>query len=174
MTDSSQEPFRFRRKVPEGEDRERLVCDDCGFIHYINPKIVVGSVATWADRILLCKRAIEPRRGYWTLPAGFLEEEETTEQGAVREAQEEANARIKIDALLAIYNVPRISQVQLFYTARLMDADVKPGIESEEAQLFAWDEIPWSELSFPTVHWALQHHKKVQGLDAFPPFTNPD
>ena len=131
--------------VPEGDERERLVCTDCGFINYINPKIVVGAVVTWEDKFLLCKRAIEPRIGYWTLPAGFMEEGESTQDGAAREAWEEANARIEIGPLLGVYNIPRISQVQMIYRARLLSPDVSPGIESEDVGLFTWDEIPWDE-----------------------------
>src|SRR5690606_12096122 len=110
--------YPFRRTVPPGDDRERHVCADCGWIHYVNPRIVVGSVCTYEGRFLLCRRDIEPRRGYWTLPAGFLEEGESAEAGAAREALEEANARLAIDALLGVYSIPRISQVQLMYRAR--------------------------------------------------------
>ena len=107
------------RRIPDGDDRERLVCPDCGFISYENPKVVVGSVALWDDTILMCRRAIPPRVGYWTLPAGYLETGETTEAGAVRGAWEEARAQIEIDTLLAVYNIPRISQVQMIYRAIL-------------------------------------------------------
>src|SRR5678816_2859720 len=107
--------FPFDRRVPEGDTRERLVCRDCGFIHYQNPTIVVGSVATWDGRVLLCRRAIEPRVGYWTIPAGFLEQQETPEEGAMREAREEAGAEIEIDGLLGVYSVARISQIHLLY-----------------------------------------------------------
>ena len=120
-------PDHFSRRMPEGDNRERLVCDSCGFVSYENPKLVVGSVCTWGDRILLCKRAIEPRRGFWTLPAGYLEVREATSDGAAREAWEEAMARIEIDALLAVYNIPRISQVQVIYRARLLSPDVAAG-----------------------------------------------
>jgi ADP-ribose pyrophosphatase YjhB (NUDIX family) len=145
------------REIPAGEDRERLVCPDCGFIAYENPKIVVGSVCRWDERILLCRRAIEPRIGFWTLPAGYLELHESTQAGAIREAFEEATARIAIDGLLAVYDVPHISQVQLMYRAHLLSPDITPGIESLEVGLFAWDEIPWTELAFPSVEWALHH-----------------
>ena len=161
-------------RVPEGDDRDRLVCDRCGFINYMNPKIVVGSVPIWGSKFLLCRRAIEPRRTFWTLPAGFLEEHETTEAGARREAQEEACADIEIEALLAVYNIPRISQVQLIYKARLKNPDVAPGIESLEVGLFAWEDIPWRELAFPSVYWALNHHRQVEDKSAFAPFTNPE
>src|SRR5882724_11430927 len=118
------------RMVPPGDNRERLVCGDCGFILYDNPKIVVGSVVRLDHRYLLCKRAIEPRLGFWTLPAGYLELNETTEAGAQREAWEEATAKIRIEGLLAIFNIPRLSQVQLIYRAQLVDPAIAAGPES--------------------------------------------
>ena len=157
------------RSIPDGDSRERLVCPDCGFISYDNPKVVVGSVAVWEEKILLCRRAIPPRTGLWTLPAGYLELNETTEAGAAREAWEEARARIAIDGLLAVYNIPRISQVQLIYRARLLSPDVAAGPESEAVGLFAWDEIPWDELAFPSVHWALGHFREAAGRTDFAP-----
>lgn len=163
----------FEERTPEGDDRPRLVCLTCGFINYQNPKIVVGSVVTWHDRILLCRRAIEPRRGYWTLPAGYLELHEEAEEGARREAWEEARARIAIDQLLAVYSIPRISQIQLIYRGKLVDPDVDAGPESEEVGLFTWDRIPWSEIAFPSVHWALDHFAQVRDQPAFAPFGNP-
>src|SRR5262245_11249096 len=120
---------RFVRAVPDGDNRERLVCRDCGFIQYENPKVVVGSVCLWDDRILLCRRAIEPSRGLWTLPAGYLEVHETPVDGARREAWEEARAELEIEALLAVYSIPRISQVQLIYRARLLSPAVAAGPE---------------------------------------------
>lgn len=146
-------------RIPEGDTRERRVCADCGFIAYENPKVVVGSVVTLEERILLCRRAIDPRRGYWTLPAGYLELNESTAAGAEREAYEEARARIVIEGLLAVYDIPRISQVQVIYRARLADPGVEPGPESLEVQLFLWDEIPWEDLAFPSVRWALHHFR---------------
>jgi ADP-ribose pyrophosphatase YjhB (NUDIX family) len=163
----------FELKIPAGEDREREVCGTCGFINYVNPKIVVGSVVMHGDRILMCKRAIAPRLGFWTLPAGFMEERETAEEGAMREAMEEACARIEIEGLLAVYSVPRISQVQLMYRARLLDPAIAPGPESTDVMLVTWDDIPWSELAFPSVKWALDHFKAWQA-GAVAPFTNPD
>lgn len=163
----------FHRVVPEGDDRERLVCRTCGFVNYVNPKIVVGSVVTHGGRFLMARRAINPRRGFWTLPAGFMEEGETVEAGARREAQEEANAQIAIDALLAVYSIPRISQVQLIHRATLASPDFSPGPESLEVRLFAWDEIPWDEIAFPSVVWALNHWREAEGRTGFAPFTNP-
>lgn len=163
----------FVRQVPAGDDRQRLVCADCGFIDYENPKVVVGSVCSWQGRILLCRRAINPRRGFWTLPAGFLEHHETTADGAKREAWEEARARIEIERLLAVYNVPRLSQVQLIYRARLLSADVEPGPESEAVQLYDWDDIPWDEIAFPSVIWALGHYRESLESDDASARTNP-
>jgi ADP-ribose pyrophosphatase YjhB (NUDIX family) len=146
--------------VPEGDNRERMVCPDCGFINYENPKIVVGAVCLWQERFLLCRRAINPRRGYWTLPAGYLELNESTLAGARREAWEEARALIAVDGLLAVYDIPRISQVQIIYRARLTAPEVSAGPESLEVKLFAWEEIPWDELAFPSVRWALEHYRE--------------
>jgi ADP-ribose pyrophosphatase YjhB (NUDIX family) len=161
------------REVPEGDNMERLVCRDCGFIAYENPKIVVGAVATWEDRILLCRRAIQPRLGFWTLPAGYMELNETTAEGACREAWEEARARLDIKSMLAVYNIPRISQVQVIYRAELVSPDVSAGPESEEVGLFDWDDIPWDEIAFPSVTWALNHFAEIRHLDSFPAFSNP-
>ena len=161
------------RGIPEGDNRERMICADCGYILYDNPKIVVGSVARWGERILLCRRSIEPRSGFWTLPAGYLELNESASAGAEREAWEEANARIEIEGLLAIYDIPRISQVQLVFRARLLDAAISAGSESLEVGLFAWEEIPWSELAFPSIRWALQHDREAQTTRDFTTRINP-
>jgi ADP-ribose pyrophosphatase YjhB (NUDIX family) len=170
---SVNDPLKFAKRVPDGDCRERLVCGDCGWIHYENPKIIVGAICTWEDQFLLCRRAIEPRLGYWTMPAGFMEEGETAEEGAAREAMEEACAPIEIDRLLAVYSVPRISQVHLIYRARLTERTFDVGPESSEVKLVPWDEIPWSDLAFPTVHWALAHHREVAELSEFSPFVTP-
>lgn len=161
------------RAVPEGDNRERMVCADCGYVLYDNPKIVVGAVVRWGERILLCRRAINPRRGFWTLPAGYLELNESTSAGAEREVWEEACARIAIEGLLAIYNIPRISQVQLIYRARLLDPSVAAGPESLEVELFGWDEIPWDEIAFPSVRWALHHEREALASGDFAPRGNP-
>jgi len=154
------EPSRIgprERRIPEGDDRERLVCPDCGHIAYENPKLVCGVVATASDgRIVLCRRAIEPRAGYWTLPAGYMELGETTAEGAAREAWEEARCRLAMGPLIAIYDIPRISQVQMFYRARLVDDRIAAGPESTDVRLVTWDQIPWDDLAFPTVRWALE------------------
>lgn len=152
-------PGSFDRRVPEGDDRERLVCRDCGFVQYENPKVVVGSVCSWEGRILLCRRAIPPRRGFWTLPAGYLELHETTADGALREAWEEARARIELESVLAVYSITRLSQVQVIYRARLLSPDIAAGPESAEVALFDWAGIPWPDITFPSVRWALGHYR---------------
>lgn len=162
------------RQIPDGDDKPRLVCGECGFILYENPKIIVGAVCTWEGRYLLCRRAIEPRSGFWTMPAGYMELAETTEQGAVREVWEEAQARVELDGLLAIYNIPRISQVHMIYRARMLTPDFAPGLESTDVALFAWDEIPWDELAYPNVAWSLHHEREVKGLSDFAPRGVPD
>lgn len=170
---SEHDAFRFRRAVPDGDNRERLVCGDCGFIHYENPKIVVGTVVTHGDEYLLCRRAIEPRRGFWTMPAGFMEVNETAEEGAAREAHEEATCEVAIDALLGVYSIARLGQVHLIYRATLARPGFAAGEESLEVRLFRWEDVPWDDLAFPTVHWGLRHHREVAGRVAFPPFTAP-
>jgi ADP-ribose pyrophosphatase YjhB (NUDIX family) len=146
---------RFVRRIPEGDDRERLMCPDCGHVAYENPKVVVGSVVAEDDTVLLCRRAIEPRSGYWTIPAGYMELGETVEEGARREAWEEARARIAIEGVLAVYSIARIGQVQVIFRARLDQPGFEPGPESLEVRRFAWGEIPWEDIAFPSVRWAL-------------------
>lgn len=162
----------FALEVPPGDDKERRVCQRCDFIDYQNPKIVAGAVVLKGEKILLCKRAIEPRKGFWTLPAGFMELGESVEEAAQREAQEEALADIEIDRLLAVYSIPRIGQVQVMFRARLR-GDYGVGPESEEVKLVEWKDIPWSELAFPTVVWALTHYAETRDQDIFAPFANP-
>lgn len=162
------------RKIPAGDDRERLVCGDCGFVVYENPKVIVGAVCTWEDRYLLCRRGIEPRVGYWTMPVGYMELNETTEQGALREVWEEAGARAEIDALLAVYSIPEISQVHMIYRARMTSPDFAAGQESLEVQLFAWDDIPWADLAYPNVRWSLEYERDMRGRTGFAPRGRPD
>ncbi len=164
---------QFLQMTPAGEDRERNVCGHCGFIDYRNPKIVVGSVLSFNGAILLCKRAIEPRRGYWTLPAGYLETGESVEDGAKREAYEEARVAPVFDQVLAVYSVPRISQVQIMFRGRLIRPEFAPGPESLDVRLFDWADIPWPDLAFPTVGWALRQWKESEGLERFVTYTNP-
>ena len=167
---------KFERRVPVGDTIERLVCATCGHIDYQNPRIVVGAVVGHDGRVLLCRRAIEPRRGFWTLPAGFLELGETVEEGARREAREEACADIAIGGVLAIYNIPRIGQVQIIFRAGFADpADprIAAGPESAEVALFGWESIPWDDIAFPSVHWALADWRRSAGEKLGAPFGNP-
>ena len=173
MADYFPKDHKFEAKIPEGDDHERMVCTDCGFVHYENPKIVAGAVVTYGNKILLCRRAINPRAGFWTIPAGFMELGETPAEAAVREAREEANAHIKIVDLLAIYTIKRISQVQMMYRAELIDPDISPGIESLEVALFDRADIPHDDLAFPSVDWALAQSGEIGGADLYQPFTNP-
>ncbi len=143
-------------RIPEGDERERFVCPACDTIHYQNPNIVTGCIPEWRDQILLCRRAIEPRHGLWTLPAGFMENGETTQQGAARETWEEARAHIEVGELYSLFNLPRINQVYMLFRARLLDTDFGPGPESLEVRLFREDEIPWDEMAFPVVTKTLE------------------
>lgn len=175
MTDA-EEPSAGPRvyQIPPGDDRDRLTCPECGFIAYENPRIVVGAVARADDeRILLCRRAIPPRIGYWTLPAGYMELNETAEAGACREAWEEARAQLKLTGLLAVYSLARIHQVQLIYRAFLTDPHVEAGPESQAVGLFHYSDLPWDELAFPTVKWALQHDHQTHMEGHGQAFANP-
>ena len=147
-------PAQYR--TPADDNRERATCTVCGTVHYENPLNVVGTLPWWQDKVLLCRRAIEPRRGLWTLPAGFMELGESTSQGALRETVEEAGARVELESLFTLLNVIKVGQVHLFYLARLLDADFHPGPESLEARLFSEAEIPWQELAFRTTRTTLE------------------
>jgi ADP-ribose pyrophosphatase YjhB (NUDIX family) len=146
--------------IPPDDNRPRYVCGQCGAIHYQNPKMVIGSIPIWQQdgktKVLLCKRAIEPRRGYWTLPAGFMENNETTADAALRETEEEAGARIELHQLFSLLNVPHVHQVHMFYRATLLDLDYAAGPESLEVKLFSEDEIPWDDIAFQTVGHTLK------------------
>jgi ADP-ribose pyrophosphatase YjhB (NUDIX family) len=170
---TARRPPSFTLRVPEGDNRERRVCDECGFIDYVNPKVVVGAVCRWEDRVLLCRRAIEPRSGYWTIPAGFLEERETVEEGVRREAHEEARAELALEGVLGVYSIAGISQVQIIFRARLLNPEVRAGEETAEVKLVRLEDVPWDDLAFPTVRWALKHFEATRGRDLFQPFTNP-
>lgn len=143
-------------RVPAGDNRERFVCSNCGTVHYQNPRNVVGTIPVWGEQVLLCRRAIEPRYGYWTLPAGFMELDETTSEAAARETLEEAGARVEIQSLFSLLNVPHVHQVHLFYLARLLDIEILAGEESLEVKLFEEQDIPWQEIAFPTVGQTLR------------------
>lgn len=146
--------------IPPDDNRPRYVCEQCGTIHYQNPKMVIGSIPVWERNgetlVLLCRRAIEPRYGYWTLPAGFMENDETTGEAALRETQEEAGARVELHDLFSLLNVPHVHQVHMFYRATLLDLDYQAGTESLEVQLFSEAEIPWDDIAFPTVNHTLR------------------
>jgi ADP-ribose pyrophosphatase YjhB (NUDIX family) len=144
------------RRVPPGDTLERWVCDNCGEIHYQNPKLVVGTVPEHEGKLLLCRRAIEPRYGYWTLPAGFMENQETTAQAALRETLEEAGAAVELGAPFSLISVPRVNQVHLFYLARVREIDFKPGEETLEVALVDEAAIPWPEIAFRTVAFTLK------------------
>ncbi len=158
----------LNHRVPDGDNRPRFVCDSCETIHYQNPKIVTGCLPIFEDKVLLCKRSIAPRAGFWTLPAGFLENGETAEQGALRETVEEANAKAEIIELYTLFSLPHISQVYLFYRAQLTDLDFYPGEESLETRLFEEQEIPWEELAFPVITETLKHYFSDFSSNVFP------
>lgn len=156
-------------RVPDGDSLPRAICDVCGMIHYQNPKIVVGCLPVYGERILMCRRAIEPRLGLWTLPAGFMENDESASEGAAREAMEEANAKVEIEDLYTVYSLPAISQVYMMFRARLLDPNVTPGIESLEVKLVTEDEIPWDQLAFTMVRRTLEHFLEDRRTGIFVP-----
>ena len=160
-------PVDFR--IPQDDNRARHVCTSCGEIHYQNPKMIVGAIPEWQGNILLCRRAIEPRHGLWTLPAGFMENGETTAEAAARETLEEANALVTIGELYTLYNVPHINQVHLLFRATLHNTNFSPGIESLEVRLFSEQDIPWDALAFRPVRFTLQHYfaDRRQGIFQF-------
>jgi len=152
-------------RVPEGDNRERAVCDHCGIVHYRNPNNVCGAILEWEGRILLCKRAIEPRHGLWTLPAGFMENGETVAEAAARESMEEANARTRDLKLFGVFSLPHISQVYIMFRGQLASPEVAPGIESLETALVEPKDIPWQELAFPVVRQSLKLHLENPEFD---------
>jgi ADP-ribose pyrophosphatase YjhB (NUDIX family) len=154
-------------RIPEGDSHMRHVCPRCGEIHYLNPKLVIGCVAEWEDRLLLCRRAIEPGQGLWTLPAGFMENGESTAQAALRETREEACAHVAIEQLFALVSIPHINQVHLFYRARLLNADFGAGEESLETTLFDEPQIPWDQLAFRSVVFCLEAYFRDRHSGAF-------
>lgn len=160
---------RLDFRIPEGDSLPRFVCGDCTTIHYQNPRVVVGCLPVWEDKVLLCKRAIEPRYGLWTLPAGYLENGETVEQGALRETLEEANARVDLGKLYTMISLIHVHQIYMMYLARLTDLDFGPGTESLEVRLFTEDEIPWESLAFRTIARTLRRYflDRKQGTYGF-------
>lgn len=155
-------------RVPADDNRERAVCPVCGEIHYENPLNVVGTVPVWGEQVLLCRRAIEPRHGMWTLPAGFMELGETVVDGALRETVEEAGAKVEMLDLFTVLNVVPVGQVHLFYRARMLDTSLDPGPETLEARLFHEHEIPWDEIAFRTVKVTLRHYFECARRGSFP------
>jgi ADP-ribose pyrophosphatase YjhB (NUDIX family) len=155
------------RRVPPGDSLPRSVCDACGTIHYENPKLVLGSIPEWQGRVLLCRRAIEPRYGYWTLPAGFMENGESAGEAAARETMEEAGARIELLPAFSMVSVPYVNQVHVFFRARLLDLDFKAGVESIEVALFEEARMPWKDIAFRTVGLTLKHWFADRSRDAF-------
>ena len=145
-------------KIPEGDNRERYVCDSCNTIHYSNPNVVVGTLPTFEDKILLCKRAIEPRVGLWTLPAGFLENGESLLEGAWRETKEETQADVEMHKILAIFNIPQINQIYVIYKASILENSYGPTSESLDVKLFSKEDIPWEKIAFPFVPKAINHY----------------
>lgn len=154
--------------VPADDNRERAVCTACAEIHYENPINVVGTLPVWGEQVLLCRRNIEPRYGLWTLPAGFLELGESTAEGALRETDEEAGARIELQGLFTVLNVVRVGQLHLYYRARMLDTTLAPGPETIEARLFREDEVPWDQLAFRTVRQTLEHYFADRRSGNFP------
>jgi len=157
-----------RFEIPTGDNRPRHICNDCGIIHYLNPKIVAGCLPVHEDKVLLCKRAIEPRNGFWTLPAGFMENGESTQHAAIRETLEEANARVSNLQLYTVTSLLPVSQVQMIYLAQLDDLNFSAGDETEDAQLFTEAEIPWQDLAFQTIHNALKFYFEDRHSGIFP------
>ena len=159
---------RVETKVPEGDTFPRFVCTECRTIHYQNPRIIAGTLPVWQDQVLLCKRAIAPRQGYWTLPAGFLENAETIAAGAARETMEEANAQVSDLSLYSVFSLPHISQVYTFFKADLEGPSYSSGPESLEVELFFEQDIPWDELAFPVITQTLQHYFNDRKSGVFP------
>ena len=155
-------------RVPAGDNRERYLCEHCDTIHYQNPRIITGCLPIWQDQVLLCRRAIDPRSGFWTLPAGFLENGETTQEGALRETWEEACARVVEPSLYTLFSLPHISQIYMFYLAHLADTDYQAGEETLEVRLFDEAEVPWSELAFPVVAETLSHYFSDRRAGEYP------
>ncbi len=151
---------RVTLRIPEGDNRERYICDSCSEIHYQNPKIVAGCIPEWDGKILLCRRAIEPRHGLWTLPAGFMENGESTEEAAMRETREEAGARVEIISLYSLFSIPHISQVYMIYRGDLCDGQYEPGAESLECELFDERTVPWDRLAFQVIKETLKRYFK--------------
>lgn len=155
-------------RIPPNDDRERFVCNSCDTIHYQNPKVIAGCIPVWDDRILMCKRAIEPRSGYWTLPAGFMELGETTTEAALRETREEVNASVSIQSLYVVINLPHVNQVHMLFRSQLLDLEYSPGAETTDVNLFAEDEIPWTDIAFGSIRHTLNFYFEDRKMKNFP------
>lgn len=159
-------------RIPEGDNLPRFICDHCDTIHYQNPKLVVGCLPIWNEQVLLCKRAIEPCHGLWTLPAGFMENQESLEEAALRESMEEANANLKIEGIYSIISLPHINQIYILYRAKLLDLDFYAGPESLDVQLFNEEDIPWEQLAFKTIEATLRHFFEDREKGIYPVHNN--
>jgi len=159
-------------RIPEGDNLPRYICEHCDIIHYQNPKLVVGCLPVWKDQVLLCKRAIEPSYGLWTLPAGFMENQESLEQAALRESDEEANANLEIESLYSVISLPHINQIYVLYRAKLLDLDFYAGPESLDVQLFNEEDIPWEQLAFKTIENTLRRFFEDRKQNNFSVYTS--
>lgn len=155
-------------QIPLGDHNVRQICTDCGTIHYVNPKVICGALALWQNKVLLCRRAIEPRYGLWTLPAGYMELFETMDQGAARETREEAEAEVEIEQLYCMYNIPRIGQIYVLFKTQIVAGQFGAGEETIESRLFSEDEIPWEDLAFTSVERTLRHYFADRKNNQFP------
>lgn len=155
-------------QIPQGDDRERHVCPECEIIHYSNPTIIAGALPYYGDKVLLCKRAIEPRYGMWTLPAGFMENGESVEEGALRECWEEAETKLRLDGLYTVFSLPEINQVYMLFRGEVLNGEFGVGPESLESELYSEEDIPWSELAFPVIRRTLQHYFSDRKTGHFP------
>ena len=158
-------------RIPKGDNRPRHICDKCGFIHYQNPKLIAGCITEWQDQILLCRRAIEPRYCLWTLPAGFMENEETLEEAAIRETYEEACAEVKIIGLYSVFSLPHVSQVYVIFRGNLINGSFSAGSESLETKLFKEEDIPWNQIAFPVIEKTLKRYFLDRSSNKYFPFT---
>lgn len=158
---------RIARRIPYGDKFPRYVCDYCQTVHYENPKVIVGCIAEWGGRILLCRRAIKPRYGYWTIPAGFLENGESSVAGAIRESHEETGTAIEVDSLYSVFDIPDVHQVYLIYRGRLLSPQYNPGSESLEVRLFGPTEVPWQQLAYPSIVRILERYIDERGNGGF-------
>jgi len=159
--------MRVVRRVPYGDHVPRYVCDHCQTVHYDNPRVIVGCIAEWNGRILLCRRSIEPRRGYWTVPAGFMENGESSVEGALRETWEESGTRIELEGLYSVFDIPEIHQVYLIYRGHLLSPKYNPGSESMDVRLMKPMEIPWDQLTYPAVGSILERYIRERGDGGF-------